>query len=336
MPKRPGQATSAKHDASYKGFFAQRRTVTDTLLGAAHELARHLDFSTLERLPASFVTEHLGQRHADMVWRIQTTKAQWLYVLVLLEFQSTIDRRMALRMTDYTIRVLRGLSRDELGSRGEYPVVLPIVVYNGEQRWTAAKDIRDLFGPVPQELLGYMPRHRYLLINVQAIDPSALPRENVLAMIARMEQASTPAAVQELVAPLADLLRQISEPELAETFRAWIKLVLLRRFGSKGRELTRKLEKEEEGQMTTLLDRARKWGEERDQLWLEKGIERGRIEGERELVHRMVARRFGSRTAEQVLARLNDLSDPEDFADVADAVIECQTAAEFLARVKEA
>ncbi len=88
--------------------------------------------------------------------------------------------------------------------------------------------------------------------------------------------------------------------------------------------------------MTTLLDRARKWGEERDQLWLEKGIERGRIEGERELVHRMVARRFGSRTAEQVLARLNDLSDPEDFADVADAVFECQTAAEFLARVKEA
>lgn len=102
MPKRPGRAMSTKHDASYKGFFAQRRTVTDTLLGAAHELARHLDFSTLERLPASFVTEHLGQRHADMVWRIQTTKAQWLYVLVLLEFQSTIDRRMALRMTDYT------------------------------------------------------------------------------------------------------------------------------------------------------------------------------------------------------------------------------------------
>ena len=335
MPKRPGRATSAKHDASYKGFFAQRRTVTDTLLGAANDLARHLDFSTLERLPASFVTEHLGQRHADMLWRIQTTDAQWLYILVLLEFQSTIDRRMALRMTDYMIRVLRGLSRDELGSRGEYPVVLPIVVYNGEQRWTAAKDIRDLFGPVPQELLGYMPRHRYLLINLQAIDPSALPRENVLAMIARLEQASTPAAVQELVAPLADLLRQISEPELAETFRAWIKLVVLRRFGSEGVELTRRLEKEEEGQMTTLLDRARKWGEERDQLWLEKGIARGRIEGERELVHRMIARRFGPHTAEQVLARLNDLSDPEDFADVADAVFECQTAAEFLERVRD-
>ena len=332
MPKRPGQATSARHDASYKRFFAQRRTVADTLLGAAHDIARHLDFSTLERLPASFVTEHLGQRHADMLWRIQTTDAQWLYLLLLLEFQSTIDRRMALRMTDYTVRVLRGLTGDELGPRGEYPVILPIVVYNGEQGWTSARDIRDLFGPMPAELLGYLPRHRYLLIEVQELDPAALPAESVLAMIARLEQASTPAAVQELVPPLADLLRQISEPELAETFRAWIRLVVLRRFGSEGVELTRRLEKEEEGQMTTLLDRARKWGEERDQLWLEKGIARGR----RELVHRMVTRRFGPHTAEKVLARLNDLSDPEDFADVADAVFECRTAAEFLARVKEA
>lgn len=152
------------------------------------------------------------------------------------------------------------------------------------------------------ELLGYVPRHRYLLIAVQELDPGALPDDSVLAMIARLEQASTPEAVEELVAPLANVLR----------------------------------DKEEEGHMTTLLDRARKWGEERDQLWLEKGIAKGRIEGERELVHRMVTRRFGPRTAEHVLARLNNLSDPEDIAALADAVIECQTAAEFLERVRDA
>ena len=340
MPKESERPASAKHDASYKGFFAQRRTVADTLLGAARDLARHLDFSTLERLPASFVTEHLGQRHADMLWRIQTTDAQWLYLLILLEFQSTIDRRMALRMTDYTVRILRGLGGDELGPRGEYPVVPPIVVYNGEQRWTASKDIRDLFGQVPEKLLGYLPRHRYLLIDVQELDPAALPGESVLAMIARLEQASTAEAVEELVVPLASLLGQIAEPELADTFRAWIRLVLLRRFGSEGRELTRRLRKEEEARMTTLLERARKWGEERDQLWLEKGIKKGRIqgriEGERELVLRMVSRRFGPAASERVLTLLTDLSDPDDIAAVADAVIECQTAAEFLARVKDA
>jgi len=51
----------------------------------------------------------------------------------------------------------------------------------------------------------------------------------------------------------------------------------------------------------TLIERARKWGEERDQLWLQKGIERERrasIQRERKLVRRMVRRRFGPRTAE--------------------------------------
>ena len=31
--------------------------------------------------------------------------------------------------------------------------------------------------------------------------------------------------------------------------------------------------------MTTLIERARKWGAERDQLWLQKGIEKGTKEG---------------------------------------------------------
>ena len=91
--------------------------------------------------------------------------------------------------------------------------------------------------------------------------------------------------------------------------------------------------------MTTLIERARKWGEERDQLWLqkgiEKGIERGRVEGERELVHRLVTRRFGPRTADQLLPLLDQLSEPEPIAAVADAVVESETAEEFLGRVKD-
>ena len=64
MPRRRLRSAKPKHDAAYKSFFTHRRTVTDTLRGFARNVARRLDFSTLERLPASFVTEHLGQRHA--------------------------------------------------------------------------------------------------------------------------------------------------------------------------------------------------------------------------------------------------------------------------------
>ncbi|MYA43118.1 MAG: Rpn family recombination-promoting nuclease/putative transposase [Gemmatimonadetes bacterium] len=73
MPGKQKRPEGPKHDASYKNFFTHARTVEDTLRAAAGDLARHLDFATLERMPDSFVTEHLGQRHADMLWRIGTT-----------------------------------------------------------------------------------------------------------------------------------------------------------------------------------------------------------------------------------------------------------------------
>ena len=298
-----------------------------------------LDFTTLERMPASFVTEHLGQRHTDMLWRVGTTGGGWVYILILLEFQSTVDRRMALRMTDYTTTIWMRLGKEDLGPRGEYPFVLPIVIYNGERRWTAATDIGDLFGPVPGELLGYRPRHRYLLIEIQSEDPASLPPNNVLAMIARCDQAPTAELLEELLGPLWAWLEAIGEPELTGAFRKWIGLAVARRFGEAGRELERNVLEEEEGTMT-LLERAREWGKEYDRQWMEKlerGIEQERrasIRGERELVHRLVTRRFGPGTAEPLRAILDHISDPEGIAPIADAVIECETAEEFLDRVR--
>ena len=338
--KRP---ENPKHDASYENFFTHPRTVADTLRAVAGDMARHLDFATLERMPASFVTEHLGQRHTDMLWRIGTTAGGWVYILILLEFQSTVDRRMALRMMDYTATIWMRLGKEDLGPRGEYPFVLPVVIYNGERRWTAATDIGDMLGPAPGEPLGYRPRLRYLLIEIRAQDPASLPPDNVLAMIARFEQAPTAELLEELVVALSDRLAAVGEPELDAAFWEWIEQVLTLRHGPTGEKLRRTLRKrrEEKGTMT-LIERARKWGEERDQLWLQKGIEKGiererqaSIQRERELVHRMVSRRFGPRTAEQLQPMLASLCTREDIVAVADAVIECETAEEFLRRVRE-
>ena len=155
-------------------------------------------------------------------------------------------------------------------------------------------------------------------------------------MIASFEQTPTADALEELAGSLADRLEAIGKPELAGAFAAWIMHVLTQRFGSAGRKLRRKLGTEEEGTMSTLIERARKWGEERDQLWLQKGIERERqasIRRGRELVLRQVSRRFGPDTAEQLMPVLERISDPEGIVLVADAVVECRTAEEFLWRV---
>ncbi|MXX35786.1 MAG: Rpn family recombination-promoting nuclease/putative transposase [Gemmatimonadetes bacterium] len=336
MPGKREPPLSPKHDASYKSFFARRRTVVDTLRAFASDIAAHLDFATLERMPASFVTRALDQRHADMLWRVQTTGGRWLYILILLEFQSTVDRRMALRMMEYTAAIWKRLEADDLGPGGEYPFLLPVVIYNGEHRWTATTDVGDLLAPAPDELLGYLPRHRYLLIEIQAEDPAALPPDNVLSMIARFEQAPTAAALEELVRSLPDWLTRIRLPEFEEPFMAWVTRVLTQRHGDGGRDLQRKLRIEEETRMTTLIERARQWGKERDEEWLEKGIERGRTEGERELARRLARDRFGPGAAQELSRVLDESPGAAEVPGIVKLIFECETAEEFLRRVREA
>ena len=126
-----------------------------------------------------------------MLWRVGTTDGGWIRLLVLLEFQSTIDRTMALRMTDYTVRILRSLNSSALGPGGEYPPILAILLYNGERRWNAATDIGDLFPPAPEELLAYLPRQRYLGADLRAFRFTELPLESSLGLMARFEQAES-------------------------------------------------------------------------------------------------------------------------------------------------
>ena len=346
-PDGPTRPAGPRHDAAYKSLFAHRRTVEDTLRALAvataadatgksrdPELDHSLDFATLERMPASFVTEHLGRRHADMLWRIRTLDETWLHLLVLFEFQSTVDRRMAFRMMNYAGGIWMGLGSDHLGPGRVFPLVLPVVVYSGRRRWTAARDVRDLLAPAPHGLLGSRPRHPYLLVELQRLGPGSLPEENVLSMIAALERARSPKRLEQLALSLRNWVERARARELLDSFREWILQVLAQRHGPEGRALELRIRNQEEARMTTLIERARQWGEELNQEWLERGLEMGRLEGERELVRRLVARRFGERAAKDFVPVLAGISDSDRLAAIGADAFTCETAGELVKRAR--
>src|SRR5690554_1790427 len=101
--KRTREQQRKSIDASYKLLFSQPTMVIDLLKGyVKQEWIEQLDFSTLEQVPTNFVSSRLHQRHNDCIWRVlwQGTK-RWLYVYVVLEFQSKADWMMPLRMMTY-------------------------------------------------------------------------------------------------------------------------------------------------------------------------------------------------------------------------------------------
>ena len=191
---------------------------------------------------------------------------------------------------------------------------------------------------MPNQLLGYRPRHHYLLLNLRALDPTVLPPENVVSLIAMLEQARSQGQLEKLGASLADWLLRVGETRLLDSFEAWITQVL-ERTDAAGRTLELRTRGEEE-EMSTLAERVRQWGDELNQQWLEKGIEKGieqgREQGERQMVYRLAAHRFGSGIAEQLTPLLDQLSDPERIAAVATMVLECESGDEFITRARKA
>ncbi len=120
--------------------------VRDLLHGfAAREWSGALDFASLTPQPASYISDDLRQRHGDLVWRVRFHDERWLYLVLLLEFQSGVGRAMAVRMLTYTALLYQKLTAEGvLRERDALPPVLPIVVYNGRRRWNAAADVSEM------------------------------------------------------------------------------------------------------------------------------------------------------------------------------------------------
>jgi hypothetical protein len=145
------RTTSQTQDRAYKRLFSTKELVADLIRGyVSPELAQRLDLDSLERCNGSYVSQDLRGRANDIVWRLRV-QDRWVYVYLLLEFQSTVDRTMAVRLLGYIALLWQDLiAAQELGPDGLLPPVLPIVLYNGDRPWDAPVQLRSLIAaPIP-------------------------------------------------------------------------------------------------------------------------------------------------------------------------------------------
>ena len=315
-------------DPAYKRLFSRPRMVRDLLRGfAARDWSDALDFASLTPLPTNTVSPDLRQRHGDLVWRVRFRDHRWLYLVLLLEFQSTTDRAMAVRMLVYTALLYQKLIADGALRDGALPPVLPIVIYNGRGPWTAVADVSDLIASGPPVLARYQPSQRYFLLDERRVDGAGLPPGNLVSALIELEANRDRSRLPALLDALIALLREQDDAELWLAFRAWVAQVLLpRRFRSVPPESLPRLEEVR----TMLEETVREWTAE----WVAEGREQG-LEHERALLRRMAARKFGDDAGRRLAEALADVADPERLEQVGVWIIECGTEPDLLARVAE-
>ncbi|MDP2784436.1 MAG: Rpn family recombination-promoting nuclease/putative transposase [Sulfurimicrobium sp.] len=290
------------HDTGYKLLFSHPEMVRDLLVGyVAGEWIDEADFTTLERINASYVSATLKQRHDDVVWRVKL-KDRWLWVYLVLEFQSEPDPWMALRMLVYVGLLAQDLvKRGEL-AQGQLPPILPLVLYNGLPEWNAARDINDLFAPSPRGLEAYRPRMIYHLTDEARLKlhPTESVR-NATEALFRLEHGSTPDDLRRVIQALGHMLQDPELEELRRSFTVWIKSLLRRKTPASASEIEQINDLMEAD--TMLAERMESWFEEATRKGVQQGVQQGMQQGEGLLLQRQLTRRFGALPAD-IVARL--------------------------------
>jgi hypothetical protein len=200
-----------RHDAAYKRLFSHPELVADLLRVCVTESwAEDLDYSTLERIETSSVDPKLDQRHSDLIWRLKWRGENWLYVYLLLEFQSQPERWMPLRMLEYVVGCYRQLLRSGvLKAPDLLPPVLPIVLYRGSRRWTTPTSLAGLRPKLPPALEQFQPQLKMLLIDEAEHqgDPDS-PVGNLARVIFRIEHSAGPEDVARVLTEAQSLLSE--------------------------------------------------------------------------------------------------------------------------------
>ena len=331
-------------DPIYKRLYAFPEMVADLLRSVLPaDALGTLDLSTLDKMSASYVGDNFRRRRGDAVWRVRRA-GSWAYVLVLLEFQSSSDARMALRVMEYTVLLYKELLRAGQATLGDLPPVLPIVLYNGEYAWSAKKDVADLIGETGPALLPYQPSQRHLVVDERHAEADYAGE--LTRAVALLEQSSLPEDLARVAGHLADLVRGPDRDELRRAFQDWLQ-VLFARMQPEGGEEPPPPELTLEDAKMTLEERVAQWPEQWRQQGIEQGvsqgIERGVAQGirqglaqQRELLRGQAEARFGARTAERLSASLQREEDPQRLGAIALAVVRCETGEELLREARQA
>ena len=180
------------HDTAWKLLFSYPEMVSGLLAGFVPPgWVSDLDFSALTRQPESQVTDDGRERHPDRVWEASMRDRPGS-VLVLIEFQSTVDRTMAARVLVYTGMLYQDRLRR---SSDKLPPVLPIVVYYGAGEWEAKDDVAGLCAAPGAPRAPYQPSQRHLVLDVgRYIGPFAEER-NWMAELVRLARTPDPEVV---------------------------------------------------------------------------------------------------------------------------------------------
>lgn len=161
-----------EHDKGYRSMLSVKRNFIELIKGFVKEpWVDEIDEEedSLSLMNKSFVTKDYEDREADIIYRLKLNGNDVIFYC-LLELQSTVDYTMPYRLLEYMTEIWREEFRNaDIDARENkvyrLPVIVPMVLYNGDGRWTAVKNFKE-YQQGYRLFEGHLLDFEYILFNV--------------------------------------------------------------------------------------------------------------------------------------------------------------------------
>lgn len=152
---------SKPHDKFFKRVFTRKETAADFLRNYLPDnIVDLMDLDSLEYEKDSFVDEELSESLSDLLIKVSMQESGAGYVYILFEHKSYHEPFIAFYLLKYMVKIWDAFA----GRKGQsdLPVILPIVLYHGKEKWRAGSRFQDLIKN-PGQMTEYIPDCRYRL-----------------------------------------------------------------------------------------------------------------------------------------------------------------------------
>jgi hypothetical protein len=217
------------HDRSYKDLYSNKIVFLDLvkeMLKASW--AKDLEEENLILVDKEYILSDYEENESDIVYKANIDGKEVIFY-ILLEFQSSVDYRMPLRLFFYINEILReyvkNLNKEDKKNKKGFnvPAVIPIVLYNATRKWNAPRYFKDIVNE--SELFGdNIVNFKYQLfdVNHQYTKEDLIKNNNITSAIFLLDQKVEPLEFLNRLKAVALEFNRLTDREIV-VLKNWIK-----------------------------------------------------------------------------------------------------------------
>jgi len=273
------------HDHFFKSVFSEPALAGDFLVHhLPPEVLALLDLAQLEIRKDSFIDPELAEHRSDLLYAVPRVDGEQSYVYVLFEHKSYPEPDIALDLLRYLARIWEQWRREH--PSGVLPVIVPLVLYHGRERWSAATRFAALL-QAPPALAPYIPDFGYQLTDLSRYrddELQGLVRQRVaLLVLKHIFQPDLGRQLRDIFCLVQDLAGQPTGLDYLYTLLRYVSGAAPQLNPEELRAAVVESFAQGETIMPTIAER-----------WVEEGLQQGLRQGEAQVLRRQLTRRFGA------------------------------------------